>query len=181
MNMSYLKHHGILGQKWGIRRYQNKDGSLTREGRNRYAEEKFGEFRNEGDRSTVARLKANSAAHRASSLNKQATTADRKQKDIERRISENKKNGKDTYDLGRKWMEHEATKEFSKCYINDINDMTAKRGRAFVGQCVGHALFGIAGNAVAYNISSYARDKRAMKREARGAAYQAYKQKYGNS
>jgi hypothetical protein len=27
-----IKHHGILGQKWGVRRYQNKDGSLTSEG-----------------------------------------------------------------------------------------------------------------------------------------------------
>lgn len=33
--MSELYHHGILGQKWGIRRYQNKDGSLTPEGRKR--------------------------------------------------------------------------------------------------------------------------------------------------
>lgn len=29
----YLAHHGILGQKWGVRRYQNYDGSLTALGR----------------------------------------------------------------------------------------------------------------------------------------------------
>lgn len=33
---SGLEHHGILGQKWGIRRYQNPDGSLTEEGQKRY-------------------------------------------------------------------------------------------------------------------------------------------------
>lgn len=32
-----LYHHGILGQKWGVRRYQNKDGSLTAEGIKRYS------------------------------------------------------------------------------------------------------------------------------------------------
>ena len=34
-----LKHYGILGQKWGIRRYQNPDGSLTAEGAKRYRKE----------------------------------------------------------------------------------------------------------------------------------------------
>ena len=33
---SYLEHHGILGQKWGVRRFQNKDGSRTTEGKKRY-------------------------------------------------------------------------------------------------------------------------------------------------
>lgn len=32
----YLEHHGILGMHWGIRRFQNKDGSLTSAGKNRY-------------------------------------------------------------------------------------------------------------------------------------------------
>lgn len=37
MNYSdYLAHHGIKGQKWGVRRYQNPDGSYTSAGRNRY-------------------------------------------------------------------------------------------------------------------------------------------------
>lgn len=33
-----LYHHGIKGQKWGVRRYQNEDGSLTAKGKARYAE-----------------------------------------------------------------------------------------------------------------------------------------------
>lgn len=32
----YIAHHGIKGQKWGVRRYQNPDGTLTDEGRRRY-------------------------------------------------------------------------------------------------------------------------------------------------
>lgn len=34
-----LMHHGIKGMKWGVRRYQNKDGSLTPAGKKRYSED----------------------------------------------------------------------------------------------------------------------------------------------
>lgn len=33
MENSRLYHHGILGMKWGVRRFQNKDGSLTSAGK----------------------------------------------------------------------------------------------------------------------------------------------------
>ena len=37
MDRTELYHHGIKGMKWGIRRYQNKDGSLTPAGKKRYS------------------------------------------------------------------------------------------------------------------------------------------------
>lgn len=36
MNNNYLYHHGIKGQRWGVRRYQNSDGSLKPAGAKRY-------------------------------------------------------------------------------------------------------------------------------------------------
>ena len=42
---NYLAHFGIKGQKWGIRRYQNEDGTLTPEGKRRYYEQ----YKNEAD------------------------------------------------------------------------------------------------------------------------------------
>lgn len=38
MERSELKHWGIKGMKWGVRRYQNKDGSLTPAGKKRYSD-----------------------------------------------------------------------------------------------------------------------------------------------
>ena len=57
MNMGYfysdeeLAHHGILGQKWGVRRFQNADGSLTAAGKRRiYAQGADGGYESRGNR-----------------------------------------------------------------------------------------------------------------------------------
>ena len=39
MDNNELMHHGVVGMKWGVRRYQNKDGSLTAAGKKRYEKE----------------------------------------------------------------------------------------------------------------------------------------------
>ena len=45
MYNDYLMHHGVLGQKWGVRRYQNADGSLTAAGKQKLAKYKEKELK----------------------------------------------------------------------------------------------------------------------------------------
>ncbi len=68
-----LYHHGILGQKWGVRRYQNSDGSLTAQGKKRYGGNSYKELTPKGKKKyktdvaiTRKLRKAKSSADRAS-------------------------------------------------------------------------------------------------------------------
>ena len=49
-NYNTLCHHGIKGQKWGIRRFQNEDGTLTAEGRKRYDVDDNGNMSKKGEK-----------------------------------------------------------------------------------------------------------------------------------
>ena len=59
-----LYHHGILGQRWGIRRYQKKDGSLTPAGLKRYGSE--ANFKKIQRAEAKAQKEAEKAKYRAS-------------------------------------------------------------------------------------------------------------------
>lgn len=64
-----LFHWGIKGQRWGIRRYQNKDGSLTPAGRKRYADDPKLQTQKEDMRNAKATLKtSNKALSKATNL-----------------------------------------------------------------------------------------------------------------
>lgn len=52
----YLCHHGIKDQRWGFRRFQNKDGSLTPAGRERYRRKSVRNLTDEEIAETMDRL-----------------------------------------------------------------------------------------------------------------------------
>lgn len=68
---SSLYHHGIKGQKWGVRRFQNEDGSYTQLGKARYASSK------ESSRAARGYLKEDRRNYKAGKISKQDYETDK--------------------------------------------------------------------------------------------------------
>ena len=115
---NYIKHHGIKGQKWGVRRFQNKDGSLTPAGEKRYNSEKSDEER-EAERKLDEAMRNMQKAM----FKRNVSTAD-----------EMVKKATESYGKMSKAKKEAAKKEAVKKIKDDVSKMSDKELKAIVNR-----------------------------------------------
>lgn len=81
-----LYHHGVKGQKWGVRRYRRKDGTLTRAGRKRYGDDRHEDYKKVHDKKRVEYMSDNELRARNNRLQ-----MERQHKDLTKKTSAGKK------------------------------------------------------------------------------------------
>lgn len=86
-----LYHHGVLGQKWGVRRYQNADGTYTAAGRKRYALDRDV---NDKTRTNIAKIRTGEARRRLDVAKRNNDTNTVRLAELQGRVRSAKRNEK---------------------------------------------------------------------------------------
>ena len=95
-----LYHHGVKGMKWGIRRYQNEDGSYTKAGRKRYA---LDLDVNDTSRRNIAKIRTGEAKRRldVAKANKNKPNNDYRIAELQGRVRSAKRNERNMASIDR--------------------------------------------------------------------------------
>ena len=122
MDNEYLAHHGIKGQKWGVRRFQNPDGTRTALGKSQ-------------SMSMKDRIKARSEQKAEARAVKKAASAEERHEELRQRVI---RHPKDLYKHRNEFSKEEVEKiikeiEFDR-KIKDVKISEIKRGLESYGR-----------------------------------------------
>lgn len=132
-----LFHHGILGMKWGVRRYQNPDGTLTAKGKARYIEVESSELKSKIDTMNAKGLhkrKAKMFSNEAVGYDNQAKKYEKKANKYLEGTYEHDKYMSKSKENREKSKASEAAAKLSLKKLKDIESGKLKAGRDFIIQ-----------------------------------------------